>query len=387
MNEYYKLDSNGVIHGAYVLKCNDTLLAQGYFHKGTPAGKWVFYNINSQKIIEGYYLNGLMNGQWIYYKDNKVISKIGYKLGVLHGEVKSNYLNGNTRIIYNYKNGELDGEVKYFYENGQIKEERFYISGSLDSLFIVYDENYQESIKIIYDNNRPVSILKSKDLDNFPLKIEGNLLDGNGKFKSYFKKSGYKIPLEERNYVNGKLNGNYISYYNGVKVLVGNFENGLMIGKWKHLNQKGEVIEKNEYVKSDNMDFTKIQKYQHNIEELDLTSNYLHPDIAPRFLGQDISNNITVSKDGIKSGTSIINDYLKSEIEKLLIDLKGNIFVQFSIGLCGEVKNVEIIKGFSENENENEQILNIFQKFPIFEPGFIEGFPVNVKFTIVLKPN
>lgn len=384
-NEYYKLDSNDVIHGSYFMKCNDNILSQGYFDKGKPAGKWKFFNYDGQKLIDGYYLNGLMNGRWTYYKDNMVISQIEYRLGILHGKVSSNYLNGNPRIIYNYINGILDGEVKFFYENGHIKEERHYDSGMLDSIFIIYDKNYQESIKIIFDRNRPISILNDKDVENFGLKFQGNLLNGNGKYKSFLKKSGLEIPLEERNYVNGKLSGSYISYYNGIKVAVGNFENDLMIGKWKFYNQNGELVEKNEFLVSDNKDFNELLSYQYNISEFDFTKEfYFISEYMPLFLGQEILQKknsgifITTSVD-IKQKSTNFDIYLNSKLDKLSINSTGNVFVEFTVGLLGEIKDVKIIRGFSDDENE--QILNVFRSLPFFEPGYLDGFPVNVKYT------
>lgn len=359
--EYYKLDSNGVLQGAYLMKCNDNLLAQGYFQNGNRAGKWTFYNYEGQKIIEGFYLNGLMNGQWKYYKDNKIISKIGYRLGILHGQVSSYYSNGNARTIFNYNNGVLNDTLTVFDNNGVVR------------------------IKVVFDNDRPVSILKTNVVDNFNFSFKGNLLNGTGKYEFYKRWSGDMVLLEERNYVNGKLNGKYKSYKNGVELISGNIEDDILVGKWKFNNQYGTLVEKKEFEPSDSVSFFDIANYHQSLSNYNFTTGfYFIADYMPKFLGQEISKRndsgiFETTSDDLKNEATNFDTYLHSEIAKLNINSKGNVFVEFTVGLLGEVKDVKIVRGFSESENE--QILNIFRSLPFFEPGYLNGFPVNVKFT------
>jgi antitoxin component YwqK of YwqJK toxin-antitoxin module len=366
--EYYKLDSNGVIHGAYILKCNDKVLAKGYFHKGNPAGKWEFYNYEGNKIVEGYYLNGRMNGQWTHYKNNKVISKTGYRLGILHGKTNSYYPNGNFRITINYENGMIDDTLT------------------------VFDYNSAEKIKAVFERNKPVSILKTSVVDNFALSFKGNLLNGNGKYVLLKRWSGNMVPVEERNYKEGKLNGKYVSYENGSQYVVGDIENDFLVEKWKfNINSSSAV--KKIFELSDSVNFNTLGSYIKNISDYDFTHGvYFIVDEMPKFLGQEVSrktnSGIYFSETtDVENMTTPFDSYIYSELKKLEIRSKGNVFVKFTVGLLGEVKDVHIAGGRGLNDSENEKILTLFKNLPYFEPGYYDGFPVNVQYVKPLNFN
>lgn len=128
-----------------------------------------------------------------------------------------------------------------------------------------------------------------------------------------------------------------------------------------------------------------LEGYLHKISNYDFDDGaYFIADHMPEFFGEEITNDnglgiYSTTSDDIKNKTTIFDNYLNSEIDKLEIKSKGNVFVEFTVGLLGEVQDVKILHGLTEYENE--KILKVFERLPLFEPGYLNGFPVKMKFT------
>ncbi len=358
IKEYFKPDSNGLINGAYLLKCNDTLLTKGYFQDGKKFGRWTFYNYRGEKTIDGFFLNDSLHGQWTYYKNNKKMSLINYNQGTLHGKVASYYPNGNLRISSTYNNGMIDDTLS------------------------AYDENGVKKIEVVFDHNRPVSILKSEISNNIYFGFAGDLINGNGKYVFLAQYMGAMIKLEERNYVSGKLHGKYESKEYNVRSVAGYIESDLLTGTWTFLDENGTLVEEKEYQMSDSIPFSFISEYEQTANKQILLNKPLYfAEEYPKFLGDSIfrksrSYYPVENIRKISPNETMLRQYLKTQMAHFDIPTKGTFRIRFIIGKLGEINSVQIIQNNLSEEIESE-IISIISNLPFFEPAYENGFPVN----------
>lgn len=201
-------------------------------------------------------------------------------------------------------------------------------------------------------------------------------------------------------YQNGEQAGKWNHYnLNGQKTMVGYYANGLKDGIWNYY-RNDEIIcqltynndKLNGEVKIyDNKGKAKVMaNYQNGIlvsKKKDVydfgNETFFIVDIMPRFLGQEIAINNQISKDMINTGATNFHTYLKQLLDNITINSEGIVFVQFTVGLLGEIEDVKMIRGFSNQENE--EIMNLFRSLPAFEPGFLNGLPARVSYVQPIK--
>ena len=139
----------------------------------------------------------------------------------MEGESKSWFwrTNNNQLLSQGYnKDGKQDGEYKEYYEDGKIKQETYYIKGLKEG-----------SEKVFMNNGDRVSESEFKD-DKL-----------NGKHKRYFK----NILILECHYKEGKLDGEYTSYWDNGKVCTKTtYKNDKLDGEWEYWNEDGTLKEK-----------------------------------------------------------------------------------------------------------------------------------------------
>lgn len=381
-------DSLGMKNGEYMLQCDDNILIKGFYKNDKRVGKWEFYGYNNLLIIEGYYLNGEKNGIWKYYYNGKLSCQIEYKKGLLNGTSISYYLDGYPREVYNYEKGKLNGEVKIYFSNNYLSEQRFYKNGQLDSTFTIYDSNNQPQIKIEYKDGHPYSIIKSNSINDYGFMFKGNLKEGNGNFFTYENTTGKPEKLEERNYVNSKLQGIFKYYYRGYEVAKGSFENGILVGKWKFFNDLGQLLKKKNYKVSDNYPIDSLGPFYFKIKELDFeNSTIFHSEIYPKFFDLEMTKFLNTfiysrnkSDNHKKQNISQLNSfdtYLQFQFDKANITSKGFISISFTVNLLGQIKNVKVLNNNDLSKSEVERIKGIFSNIPYIEPAYLNGFPIN----------
>jgi protein TonB len=67
--------------------------------------------------------------------------------------------------------------------------------------------------------------------------------------------------------------------------------------------------------------------------------------------------------------------------------LTGKVFVKFMIDTEGAVKNVELAKGIEGGELLNEEALRVIKLLPNWTPGYNNGKPVEVYYTLPISFN
>jgi antitoxin component YwqK of YwqJK toxin-antitoxin module len=222
---------------------------------------------------------------------------------------------------------------------------------------------------------------------------------------------------------NQVLNGPYSVVCNEKTLITGYYQNGNPEGKWIYLNTNGQKVITGFYLKGLKNGIWNYYKNDQLICQLNYVNNLLNGDIKvyksndksetiasykngilvrkmsdyhefengfyflveqmPLFFGEGILVDNGLSSDNIKNESTIFHSYLKSQLDKISISSKGNVYVEFTVDLIGAVTDVKIIKGFTPSENE--EILNIFRALPYFEPGFLNRLPAKVKYTQPIK--
>ncbi len=158
-------DSQGRKQGYWVRKRPDgTLLYQGYFVDGRPAGEFrryyddgtlkalmfyhphddtveitFFYN-NAKKAATGKYLHRKKEGEWRYYSyytDSLSLIE-NYRNGVKEGPVIKFYPSGDTAEVIHFSQGKKEGPWLQYYDGGRLKLTATYQHDRLEGPFIMY---------------------------------------------------------------------------------------------------------------------------------------------------------------------------------------------------------------------------------------------------------
>ena len=197
---------------------------------GKKIGEWVKYYSNSRVKYEGQFRNNRPYGKFTYYYEEGAIKAV-------------NSFSDDGVIAYNtafYENGKLMAEGKYvnqkkdsiwnYYSNEKsnpLVSIETYVNGNLNGESITYYPDSGEPTEIVcYENGKR----NGKLLKYFP--------DGQLMTKSYYK--------------NDLPDGDFIHYHPDGKVQIeGKYGNGNQIGEWKYFDEKGIPIDKDDFMKQD----------------------------------------------------------------------------------------------------------------------------------------
>lgn len=219
---------NGVLKSEESVK--DSLL-EGPYHK--------WYS-NSKAEEEGYYKSGIETGKWItYYPDGAKKSEGEYDdEGNLTGIKTDYYRNGKIESIdSSYTKGLLDGIQVNYFENGTIKSK------------IIYKENKTVTIELfgsrdksLYNATETNGVLKYRTY--YPsgiIEMEGDLKNGSrdGKWNIYYPLGNLAQALM---YSNGFQTGKQIKYHeNGALWEEYSCDSNLIIGPYKEYFSSGKI--------------------------------------------------------------------------------------------------------------------------------------------------
>ncbi|WP_111682816.1 toxin-antitoxin system YwqK family antitoxin [Winogradskyella tangerina] len=210
---------------------------------GKLEGNYKRFYKNGNLRIEGAYKNDLKHGLWKDYDEvGNLVNTYNLNKGELNGKSIEYKPEGKIRKIEFFKNGVLDGETTDFFydeETDRIKAKVFtnYSDGKLDgeTKLIFIDENNNQLVlsKVLFKNDQ----------------------------KNGFAQEISEDTLIIANYKNDKLNGNFRRYRDLKKLLVGGviqsdttklyltdigqYQNGLKTGYWKHFELAGGLSEGN----------------------------------------------------------------------------------------------------------------------------------------------
>ncbi len=250
----------------------------GHYAFGRLTGLWNYYYPDGTLNQKGFYYLDLQDSTWeVYFNNGNISSKENYKHGVPSGEwttwneqgtmiQKMQYTSDGTQMVLNtwdskgrpevidgngifkllftngkvletsaIKNGNKTGSYKKYYENGTMDEEGEYRDGvyymmnawTIDGVPTVVKGEGQ------YENDSGI---------NAGFTISGLVQNGLKSGKWTISSSENQTTTQELNYMNGKLEGTNVVYFEGGEVNAeGNFKNDKREGKWTWYFQNGEV--------------------------------------------------------------------------------------------------------------------------------------------------
>ena len=95
------------------------------------------------------------------------------------------------------------------------------------------------------------------------------------------------------------------------------------------------------------------------------------PDINPEFVG------------GIEKLFEYLEENLNYPEMAKENGIQGKVFIQFDVWKDGDIKNVEVLKGV--HETLDSAAVRVVKTMPKWTPGYINGEPVNSRFTLPLS--
>jgi protein TonB len=97
------------------------------------------------------------------------------------------------------------------------------------------------------------------------------------------------------------------------------------------------------------------------------------PDVMPQFPGGELARHQFLANH--ISFTAMAKD----------AGISGKVFVEFTVGIDGKIKDIELKKGLGAGLDE--QALRAVEAMPNWEPGFYKGRPVSVRFVMPIHFN
>jgi len=245
---------------------------------------------------EGSYSKDKRNGPFKqYFLNGKISYDYTLETGEAQGEFISNFSNGQTEEKGLYKKGKREGLWTRYFENGTVRDERNYSNGKATGAFKWFDDDgklwatfiykndnikYYEFFdkdgksivkteekggKLVYTEYSPVGI-KTEEAEYIDEKLEGNYMyyfpDGSSKEEVAYKggilegkRTKYHPNGKKRfEFVNsnGEAHGFYRSYFvNGQVEQEGYYKNGKKEGEWKDFYKNGVISTKIHYINGD----------------------------------------------------------------------------------------------------------------------------------------
>lgn len=150
-------------------------------------------------------------------------------------------LSGQTSINQFDENGERHGVWRKYYNNNRVRYTGTFEHGKEVGVFKFYSASNSDNPVIIKEYN------ENSDLADVRFYTPSGVLESEGKMRGkeregkwlYYHEDGKSI-MSEENYVNGKLDGEYKTFYpTGEPTEIAYYKNGLLHGNYKKYSIKG----------------------------------------------------------------------------------------------------------------------------------------------------
>lgn len=198
--------------------------------------------------------NGKKFGNWIKFYDNGKVKYEGqFRNDRPYGKFTYYYSEGQKKAVSVFSDDGIIAHNTTYFKNGKLLAEGKYINQKKDSVWRYYlDENSNPLISTeAYDHG----ILSGESITFYPDSTNPAEIvfyqDGkkNGPLVKYFPDG--KL-MTESEYKNDLPNGDFIHYHPDGKVQIeGKYSNGEQIGDWKYFDEKGNPVDKDEFMKQD----------------------------------------------------------------------------------------------------------------------------------------
>jgi len=370
--DYHVLKSNNSIkHGPYKEYYKGVLITSGQFDNNKKTGKWIFKDFKNNFNYEGSFVDGKKDGKWIYYSNNNLQSELYYS----KNEIDSCFGYINNHLVYEekfYSDG--SGIIRTKYLNGNINEVIHLRNHDKEGVHEIYFQNGQLHRKLIYKQNKLMEVVSTFDANGEPV-FGGDIKNGTGTFRQfdiYSTDSNEKlIILLETTHKNGSLNGMAKYYYkNGQIESEGKIKDDNKIGLWKRYNEDGS------FAKEINYQSKLMRKISNTV---DLNPYSIH------FL-LNINDSLIVNasfQGGENELYSFIGQNINYPKKAKGMGQSGRVFVTFSINKIGEVYNIDILRGVSEEIDA--EVIKIINTMPRWVPGNYLGRPNNIQYRLPIK--
>ena len=216
----YSINDKGQKDGVLVEFYEDGTLKNILTYKeGKLNGEYKEFSTRGKLIETGYYQNNIKEGNVIKFINDGMLE--GYqKNGKMIGEAvfTCKYENNNLKTRIHVKEKLIEGEKEDFDIDGKLRSKisRSYDGKNITDTFETYGEKFIEKGKKV----------------NFKL---------DGKYQKFLADTN--ILVEEKNYKNGQLEGEYKEYSTRGKLIeIGTYQNGLKHGQFKQYTYDGVLL-------------------------------------------------------------------------------------------------------------------------------------------------
>ncbi len=213
--------------------------------RNTLHGRYISYYMNGHVESKGQFTNNETTGIWeFFYETGKLKMRGILRQNANFGVWEYFYEGGQKSMEGNVNGKNREGEWTSYYENGQIKEEGEYKINKRSGLWKTYFEDGVLKGEIDYQND---SGKYTEYYHSGSVYAEGHITGTrNVGMWRYFRKEG-EIQ-SEGSYVNGKKQGEWISYHPDEKIASREkYDNGEPTGFWQYFYRDGKTSHSGAY--------------------------------------------------------------------------------------------------------------------------------------------
>ncbi len=363
VKEFYHVlkDSAKIKEGPYELWYNGVKLISGQYANNQKDGLWKYSTIDNTLYYQGFYKNDVRNGSWKYYKNKQLFCAIYYKNDLPDSTWKSFYENGAVREIRHYQAGLQTNEYKQFYPNGNLASELVYLDKKKGiKLISDYYPNGKILNKVEYHSHSPYKVIASLDSSGNNLDY-GDFANGSGTLIQY---NSEQKKEREISYHNNKLHGKYIYYHGNGKIhLQTTYFQGLLHGEYIMNNEKGEIKEYGHYGYGYKIGLWKSYDFLGRLQEKKF-ADIVSAEDSLKALTDTIKINTALDPvytvveimpefpGGAGDLMSFVKKHLKYPKNSREIGISGKVYVKYTVGTNGHLRDVEILRGLNQELNE-----------------------------------
>lgn len=208
---------------------------------------------------------GRKQGPWKKYEKGKLVYEGQFKDNVPYGTFTYYHTNGKLKSTTDFIQGVHKVKTVIYHENGHKASEGVFVDQVKDGVWNYYSSN---DILITVENyamGKRTGTWKVFSSESGNLLEEKNYLNGklNGVHKTYYTDG--EVSLEE-NYLDGKLNGHATAYYPKTHKIssTGDYLKGVRNGAWDFYDVAGKIRSTEEYQDAKLLK-TYVYLYQHNV--------------------------------------------------------------------------------------------------------------------------
>lgn len=363
---YYTINPiSNIKEGSYTMYYSGREITSGKYLANKRQGTWTFHRGTLK--ISGSYNEGKKEGKWFYVRNADTLAILNFHDGEYVGRQYGYFENGILAVDVNYSYGKRDGkEIRYF-DNGKTKEISEYSNGKRHGDNIFYNQNGDLIYKFRFHNDIPVFFTKEADNPEGEL-YTGIITNGNGQLKIFSKDQTGKpqlltlINVKDSVY-DGEIAGFDIRSFPCFK---GQYEKGFLSGEWHFFDSEGKLKQTKTYHLADSLveDVEKPETKKY-IDRQFIVQN------MPEFPGGDYNLKMLIAK-GVKYPVNCFKN-----------NITGRVFVQFIVNTTGELELVKVVKKVHPEIDAEAQ--KVLENLPPWLPGFQDGIPVRVSYTIPIN--